>query len=82
MAVIHVGKTHISYASVSWWGPGSYKDMVLDKLMKVSSDPYSPYPRLKWCLYEMEGYSVPFIDEIVSDLKYVMEKYGSRENYL
>ncbi len=76
-------KAHISYVIVSWWGQGTYEDMVFDKLMNISLGPFSPHPRLKWCLlYEMEGYSNPSVDEIVSDLKYIMEKYGSRENYL
>lgn len=76
-------RAHVSYAIVSWWGPGSYEDIVLDRLMRYSSSGISPHPKLKWCiLYELEGYGDPSVDQIVSDLKYIVERYGLRNNYL
>ncbi len=76
-------KAHVSYAIVSWWGPNSYEDKVFDKLMNISTSPLSPHPKLKWCiLYELEGYGDPDLNHIVSDLKYIIKRYGSRENYL
>ena len=76
-------KTRVSYAIVSWWGPKSYEDRVFDKLMNISIKPVSPHPKLKWCiLYELEGYGDPDLNHIVSDLKYIIKRYGSRKNYL
>lgn len=76
-------KAHVSYAIVSWWGPGTYEDRVLDKLMNISISSLSPHPMIKWCiLYELEGYGDPDPEKILFDLRYIINHYGNRPNYL
>jgi hypothetical protein len=70
----------IDVAIASWWGVDRQKEaqripMLLDQTLDAGSD-------LKWAIYyEKEGFGNPTIDEIQSDLDYVMENYAEHDAF-
>lgn len=70
----------IDVAIASWWGIGAQNEdarfpMLLNQTVAAGSD-------LKWAAYyEMEGFSDPSVDDLKSDLAYLMEKYTSHDAY-
>lgn len=73
----------IGVAISSWWGKNTYEDHAFREILtKIMSSPDCPYRDLKWCIYyEKEGYDDPSVDEICSDLQYVIDNYGSLPYY-
>ena len=75
-------KACIQVAICSWWGIGSYEDKAFRKIMKVMESPECPYRNLKWCIYyEKEGYGDPSVEEITTDISYIIENYASLPYY-
>ena len=68
----------IDVAIASWWGVDKQKQalrfpILLDKTIEAGS-------KLKWAFYyEMEGFSNPTVEELKSDLDYLMKKYVGHE---
>ena len=74
----------IEFVISSWWGPGSYEDRafreIITDFMERSDN---PYPTLLWTIYyEKEGYSDPSVQEIKSDIEYILSNYASSPNFL
>jgi hypothetical protein len=67
----------------SWWGPTSHENDVLQRILRVVVEKASEGLRSpRWCiLYEKEKNGDPSVNEIVMDLKYAEETFGSSSPY-
>ena len=69
------------FAAVSWWGRSIYEDRAFSLLLQETSR--GPDPNLRLTIYyEVEGYSNPGVEQIVSDLRHVYDSYASSDAYL
>ena len=74
----------IQFAISSWWGQNSYEDLAFDNILaNVMPAADNPNPNLKWTIYhEMEGFSDPTLDYLLSDLNYIKARYSSSPSYM
>jgi hypothetical protein len=74
----------IQFAISSWWGQKSYEDLAFDNILaNVMPATDNPNPDLKWTIYyEMEGFSDPTLEYLLSDLNYIKNKYTSSPSYM
>jgi hypothetical protein len=74
----------IRFGISSWWGIGSTTDKVFLHIIKsFMPSAINPYPAFRWTLlYEIEAYAHPKLNEIITDLRYIKDMYGSSPYYL
>ena len=68
------------FVIVSWWGRSTYEDRVFSLML----DEVAQYDRTKLSLtvyYEIEGFSDPSVEQIVSDLRYLYESYAKSQAF-
>lgn len=66
----------------SWWGQGHKTDTALKHILWYMQQPENPYPNLRWALYyEKEGFGNPSVDEIASDLRYIVDNLASQSAF-
>jgi hypothetical protein len=77
-------KAGIQFGISSWWGIGSTTDKVfLHTVKSFMPSAINPYPAFRWTLlYEIEAYANPKLNEIITDLSYIKNMYGSSPYYL
>ncbi len=68
----------IDVAIASWWGKGKQQeDIIFPKLLNKTIEANS---KLRWAFYyENEGFSNPTIEELKSDLDYLMKNYTNHK---
>jgi hypothetical protein len=74
----------IQFAISSWWGQNSYEDIAFGNILtNVMPAVDNPNANLKWTIYyELEGFSDPSLEYLVSDLNYIKTKYTCSPSYM
>jgi hypothetical protein len=74
----------LDFAVSSWWGRGSYDDMVLRKIiLGIMPRNDNPFRDLRWSIvYEKVRFADPSVEDIVQDLQYLKATFGSSSNIL
>jgi hypothetical protein len=74
----------LDFAISSWWGRGSYDDMVLRKIIfQIMPCNDNPFRDLKWSIvYEKVRFADPSVEEIVRDLRYLEATFGASSDVL
>lgn len=70
-----MARAGVDIAIGSWWGIGTFEDNALASAIQSCKS-------VQWCIYyEMEGFADPPVEQLVTDLRSVIDRFGPTRNY-
>jgi hypothetical protein len=70
-----MARAGLDLAICSWWGRNTYEDAALARAIRICKS-------LQWCIYyEQEGYTNPSVSQIVTDIRWIVDRLGPTRNY-
>jgi hypothetical protein len=70
-----MARAGVDLAIGSWWGRGTFEDNALGPAIRLCKS-------VQWCIYyEMEAFSDPPVEDILADLRSVIDRFGPTRNY-